>query len=249
MAAQDFNDLIANIEEIGFVQPVVVVPMEEDEEGHKYRITDGENRFEAMRISDEPEIPCVIATGLVGSEYAQQVQTVKLNKIKGTMDKGKLASLVTKMMEHKSFDEVADDLLYHDPTELESLITLIHDSLPSQEMKEEFDLVKDEIKTVDDLSLVLNRLFTQYGDTLPYNFMIFDFGGKEHIWVRMDPREYQKARANVRECLVHGVTFDSIVSRVFSLMDVGKFVEQHRDFLQEASPDDASIGEVLEDGD
>uniref|UniRef100_A0A6M3M8U5 ParB-like N-terminal domain-containing protein n=1 Tax=viral metagenome TaxID=1070528 RepID=A0A6M3M8U5_9ZZZZ len=249
MAAQDFNDLIANMEEVGFVQPVVVVPIEEDEEGHKYRITDGENRFEAMRISDEPEIPCVIAAGLVNNEYAQQVQTVKLNKIKGTMDKGKLAALVTQMMEHKSFDEVADDLLYHDPTELEDLINSVRTSLPSEEMKEEFDQIKDDIRTADDLGSVLNRLFTQYGDTLPYNFMLFDFGGKEHIWVRMEKREYQKIKANARECLTYGITFDSIVSRVFSLMNVEKFVEKHRDFLQEASPDDASIGEVFEDGD
>lgn len=43
---------------------------------------------------------------------------------------------------------------------------------------------KEEIKTIGDLSLVLNRLFAEYGTTLEENFMFFSFGGREHLMVR-----------------------------------------------------------------
>lgn len=50
---------------------------------------------------------------------------------------------------------------------MKALIDDTRESLPP-EMRKEFDKAKEEIKTVDDLSLVLNRLFTKYGSTLPY---------------------------------------------------------------------------------
>jgi len=58
-------------------------------------------------------------------------------------------------------------------------------SLPD-ELAKKLDKVKDQIKTIDDLSIVLNRLYNEYGDTLEYGFMIIGYGGKDSLWVRAD---------------------------------------------------------------
>jgi hypothetical protein len=47
------------------------------------------------------------------------------------------------------------------------------------------DRSKDALKVLDDLSLVLNTLFTKYGHTLPYGFMTFMWGGQIHTMVEM----------------------------------------------------------------
>lgn len=135
-------------------------------------------------------------------------------------------------------------MAFTDPTELSMMIDSTRDSLPP-DMRDAFDKAKGEIKTVDDLSLVLNRLFTQFGDTLPFNFMILDFGGKEHIWLRMEPGEHRMVKERARECMAHGVTFDSVVTRLLSIAPIDRFVQAHRDFLKEPVTESASRGSVF----
>lgn len=155
---EEFNDLVENMDRIGFVLPLLLVPNEKGA-AHKYRIVDGEQRFEAAKIHDFEEAPAVVLPKLKGKEYEQMVQTIRMNKIRGHTDKGKFLDLVQNMLAEKTFDEVAEDLLFHDPTELQDMVASARESLPNQEMKDAFDRAKGEIKTVDDLSLVLNRLF------------------------------------------------------------------------------------------
>ncbi len=247
MNADLFNELTSNIETAGFVQDVVVAPLPPEEAeltGFLYRIVDGEHRFDALTLlmDSEDSIPCKIV-GLTEDE--QKFQTVKLNRLRGKFDQKRFTALVRELMERYSFEEVAERMAFTDPTELEAMMSHARESLPD-EMKEDFDRAKGDIKTVDDLSMVLNRLFTKYGDTLPYHFMILDFGGKEHLWVRMEPREYRAAQAHARECMAHGLTFDSVIARLMTVLPLEAFIRQHHDFLQEVEVEDASHGVVRE---
>jgi len=251
MTADEFNMLSENLDDVDFLQPLLVVPTAIVEGRQRYRIIDGEQRFEAQRLRDVLELPCVIADPERVPESKQKFQTVRMNKIKGSLNTKKFNALVEDLVksgEYK-FDELAHEFGFVDEDEFDLLIASARDSLPDNpDMRKEFDAAKEDIKTVDDLSLLLNRLFTKYGDSLPYNFMILDFGGKEHIWVRMPSKEFGKAKAHAREAMENGITFDSIMSRVLTLMDVGKFVEKHRDFLEEAKKEETTI-EDLTDGD
>jgi hypothetical protein len=254
MAADLFNEVNKNIEELGFVQDVIVAPLTKEQQGdsgYEYRIVDGEHRFDAlgllgMEIEIDGEMVEVVPCKVVDiPEDDQKFQTIKLNRLKGKMDLKKFNNLVRDLMQRHTFEEVAEKMAFTDPTELEGMITQTRDSLPP-EMREEFDKAKGEIKTVDDLSLVLNRLFTQFGNTLPCNFMILDFGGKQHLWVRMEPRDYKMVVGKARECMAHGVTFDSVLSRVMVVLPVDKFICGHRDFLKAPEPESASKGNVFE---
>lgn len=232
MENEEFDFLVENFEEVGFVQPVLIAPLTDDPDGFEYSIIDGEHRFLAMEFLEEPELPCIIRDLDVD---AQMFQTVRMNKIKGTMNQKKIMGMVEHLMETRSIEEVAAGLAYSDVSELEGMIASARESLPDNDMKKEFDRAKEAIRTVDDLTNVLNRLFTKYGDTLPAHFMVLDFGGKEHIWVKMSGRnDYKRVLEFGRACLAGGVTMDSTLLQFIAKLDVPGFIERFRDILDEA---------------
>jgi hypothetical protein len=233
MTAEEFNLLSENIDEVDFLDPLLVVPHD-----GKFRVIDGEHRYEAMILTDAEEIMCVIADPERIPEARQKFQTVRMNKIRGSLNQKKFAKLVSDIMNEGeySFEELAHEFGFADEDEFTHMVEAARETLPTSEMKSEFDKAKKDIKTIDDLSDLLNRLFTKYGDTLPANFMVLDFGGKSHLWVRMRPGSYKNIRALARECLAAGYTFDSIIERVMMVLPLTKFIEKHSDFLKEVGP-------------
>jgi len=244
MSPEEFDLLAENIDDVGFLDPILVVPLPNG----KFRIIDGEHRFEQQRLSDAALVKCVVADPEILDETKQKFQTVRFNKIRGKLNYKKFNELVEDLMQsgEYTYDELAHELGFADEDEFEAMLDSARESLPSEEMKEEFDKAREEIKTVDDLSLVLNRLFTKYGDTLPANFMILDFGGKEHIWVRMPPREYKKIKDKVRECMAYGYKFDSVLSHMLTILPVGKFIEKYSDLLEEVDVSQGTMTDVVE---
>jgi len=250
MTADEFNMLSENIEDVDFLQPVLVVPLEIRDDRQIFRIVDGEQRYENERLRDSKTIPCIIADPDRVPEAKQMFQTVRMNKIKGHLNTRKFNDLVNRLVktgEYK-FSELAHEFGFVNEDEFQLLVESARESLPEDpDMRKEFDAAKEDIKTVDDLSLLLNRLFTKYGSTLPYNYMLLDFGGKNHIWVRMSPRDFNIAKKLARDAMGLGYTFDSILSRVLSLMDIEKFVAKHKDFLELAEKTEETNIEDLAD--
>jgi hypothetical protein len=253
MTAAAFNLLSENVDDVGFLDPPLIVPIigqKTDDGRQMFRIVDGEHRVEQQRLSDAKLIRCVIADPEKFDEITQKKQTMRMNSIRGKVNPKKLAKLVTDLIEGGvPYADMAHELGFADPDEFQSILSAARDSLPTDDMKKEFDKVKDEIKTVDDLSLVLNRLFTKFGDTLPHNFMVLDFGGREHIWVRMKRGEHKKIIDKARECVAGGVTFDSVLSQILLTMDLPRFIDKFKDKLEAPTAVDRSdIDESFEDG-
>lgn len=245
MPAELFNELVDNIEgPMGFVQAVIVapIPKKDQADGYEFKIIDGEHRYDGLCLLDVKEIPCIIRDM---SEDDMKFQTVKMNRLRGKFDHKKFSNLIQDLMKSYTLEEVAEKMAFTDPTELEGMVDNARGSLPTEDMKQEFDKAKGEIKTVDDLSEVLNRLFTQYGDTLPANFMIMDFGGREHIWVRMEHRDYRNIVSQARECMAQGVTFDSVITRLIIECPMDRFITARRDFLEEVREEDVSRAKVV----
>lgn len=165
-----------------------------------------------------------------------------MNEIRGKMNGTKLAALAKGIKDETgmSYEDIAFQMGFTDYDAFESLISAARETLPD-EAKGEFDKAKSQIKTVDDLNLLLNRLFAKYGDTLPYNFMVLDFGGKKHLWVRMKADEYKRVTNKAREVMTRGYTFDSLLARLVLTCDLDKFIETHADFLETAVADENEI--------
>ena len=53
--AEVFNEIVKNMEELGFVQPIVVSSLDDGSE-YQFQIIDGEHRYEAIMLFDEEEV-------------------------------------------------------------------------------------------------------------------------------------------------------------------------------------------------
>lgn len=238
MTPDEFDMLSENVDDVGFLTYPVVVPLTA---AGVFRIIDGYHRVEQQRLSGVETIRCILADPERMDEVEQMRQTVRLNKIKGQMSPRKFQEFVDRFM--SASDTPEEDLPhvlgFTDIDEFQEMLDQARETLPNEEMKEEFDKAKNEIKSIDDLSSVLNRLFNQYGSTLPYNFMVLDFGGKNHLWVRMDKKTYETAREKAMQIKEAGYTFDSVITRILRMLDVDAFIERHSAHLEEADLEEA----------
>lgn len=243
-----FNRLVEDMKNVhlGYLQPVLLVPHPERE--GKFMIVDGEHRFEAARLSDYEKIPAVVVEDgeLAKNVDLQKFQTIRMNRLRGRLNTRKLKEMVLDLSKRHTIDEIAESFAMDDSEALRSLTADARRSLPTEEMKREFDQAQKEIKTVDDLSLVLNRLFTRFGSTLPYHYMILDFGGKDHIWVRIPDRgAYDMVKERARLCQSVGVTVSSALMRLVEEGLTEEWLQAHVDVLegveQEADEDDGAF--------
>lgn len=187
MPAFAFEQLVEDVATLGFVQPILVV---ETGDG-RYRVVDGQHRLEAAKLCDYTHVPAIVIsdTEMAGDEDWQKFQTVRMNKLRGKLNKQKFKRLVEDLLTRHPADEVMDRLAIEDPSYINDIVEKTRGSLPSKEMQQEFDKHRDEVKTIDDLNALLHKLYLEYGDTLDHGYMVFDLDGKDYIWVRIDNKE------------------------------------------------------------
>jgi hypothetical protein len=104
----------------------------------------------------------------------------------------------------------------HNPDELRAAMALtseqafrglyrdVRKNLPL-EVRKRLDAAKTEIADIDDLARVLKRIFAESGKTLAeHSFLVFEFGGKTHLMVRMSARVKANMDRIVEECFRDG---------------------------------------------
>jgi len=174
-----FNNLVDSIKREGFVQAIGVVPTGNEEK--PYRVIDGNHRYKACKVLGWKKIPANIL-----KEYGEDVQkllTVRLNVMRGKINGAKLHKLAGDFAKHYGQEELAKLLGYNDPKPIEAIYKAMTKNLP-EELRTKLAESKKEVKTIDDLSRVLNDLFQNYGATVPHNFMYFTWGGKRHVMIQ-----------------------------------------------------------------
>lgn len=183
MSPEEFNRLVKSIQTEGFDENLLVVPMD----GGFYKIVSGEHRWRAAKVLNIRKVPCVVKTY---DDDKRKFELVKRNVLKGKLDAKKFIDLYNQLS-GKYPKEIIKEMMALEAKELDKLIGTVKESLPP-ELQKKLEEARDEIKTIDDLSLVLNKMFSEYGSTLDYNFMILDFGGKKHLWVRLNEGNWSK---------------------------------------------------------
>lgn len=208
MTAKGFNLLVDNIARMGITDPILVV-----KRGDKYRIVGGHHRAEAAEFLGYTQVPCTIITDPNFDEDQENFQLMRHNMIKGKLDREGFVKLYEMVQERYTDEVLAEAFGFEDQTELKAMVKETAKSLPP-EMRAKFKEAAKEVKTIKDLSGLLNRLFNSYGDTLPYGFMFMDFGGKDSVWVRM----MQKDLNNVNDVFTilreEGKTLDGLLRAV-----------------------------------
>jgi len=214
----EFNMLYDNIERMGVTDPILV--RTHPTEKGKYRIVGGYHRWEVAKLHGMETVPVTIIDDPEFDEDMEKFQLVRHNIIHGSMSPQRFMKLFDSLSKKYSDDVASEMFGFTDEEEFRKLVQLTAKGLPN-EMQAQFKEAASEIKTIDDLAQVLNRLFTAHGDTVPYNYMIFDYGKQEHIWLRMKPAQKKDFEDIAKLCKVHSVTMDSVLTMLLQLTAQG----------------------------
>lgn len=191
-----FNKLVNKIRKNGFSGTVKVAPHPRKQ--GKFVIVAGNHAVDAARVVGLKKLPCNVFYDW--DEDQQKAENVSDNMVRGKFNLEKLAKLYEEMS--KKFGvELAQDMMGFDTDEnmLKSVIKQVQRGLP-QDLAKEIEKAKDEIETVDQLAAILNEMFAKYGSDLDYGFMIFEFGGKSHYWIKMNDKLRKKMKQLAQEC-------------------------------------------------
>lgn len=232
MTDESFEMLEKNITKVGFLDPILVVPVGKEGKTIKWMVIDGEHRYEAQK-GNVATIPAIVCDPELFDEVTSKIETVRMNKIKGGFNISKFNSLVNDLVKNHEipFDSIAEELGFVDEDEFQQLIDESRKMLPKQAIKE-FDRSVRKIESIDQLHKLVERLWMKFGDTLGANFMILDYGGKRNIWVQIKKSSYVKTFVEkFREALAEGYTVDSLLFCLLNSVDIQQFVIDNRDTL------------------
>lgn len=213
-----FNALADSIQDVGFVENIQVVPIgvmsaefQSENPDRKYVIIGGEHRTTVVRLLDEEtELPCVV---LEENDVDKlKAQTVSMQVIKGDLNPAKMTQLFKEMSAKYGDDRVKEWMHFGAREELfKKVVKTTKQKLP-KEMQDKFEQYEEEVKTIDDLALVLNKMFTEYGDTVEYSFMAFTWGGKMHYLIRMD-KTLKNAMSGVHTyCVENAIDINDVLT-------------------------------------
>jgi hypothetical protein len=210
MDEKEFNLLVQNYQKLPGAVPITVV---ERNDG-TYMIIGGEHRWKAARLTGEKMIGAVVYKEGEIDEDLAKFQTMRLNMIHGKIDPKRFVDMYMGLSGKYSEEVLKESMGFINQAEWDRLLSKVKQGLPTKDLKERFDQVKEQIKTMEDLSTILNRLFAEHGSSLPYNFMVFDFGGKENLWFRMDKPLFSTMKMVANECVLNKVTLDAVLNEV-----------------------------------
>lgn len=222
MDQDDFNRLVREIEDVGFIDPVQVVPVEEG----RYRIIGGEHRVAAAVELRLPTIPAIVLDGpRWQDEDLQKLVTVRLNMLKGKMNPEKMAVLYRQMAEKYGEDALQNLFAFTDQQAWDKLVSGIKQGLSKaalpKEKQREFAEKAKEAKTLKDLERILNELWSSYGDTVQLSFMIFTYGKREHFYVAMDRKTREAVKRVAAHCKGHAKDINTVLGpAIQALADV-----------------------------
>lgn len=193
-----FNRLVQEIKDVGFLEPIHVVPYVHEETGAtRYLILGGEHRWRAATVAGMENVPALL---LKHKRFAdvdfQKAMTVRLNALRGKLNKEKMVKLFHDFADRYSEEEVRELFAFTDKDAWNKLLGDTRKGLKksgmSAELLAEFDKNALTARSVEDLSSIIKHLYEMYSDTVPFGFMVFTYGKKEHIYIVMTSK-LQKA--------------------------------------------------------
>jgi len=213
MKDRKFDALVRAIEEIGYDQPIKVWW---NKEKKKYEIVKGNHRYWGLKVlglKDEDEVDCVLGQYKNRDEMLRDM--VRDNIVRGSLDPVKFTELYDKISEKYGKELTREMFSFIEEAEMRRLYKEVKKGLP-EELKRKLEEVKEEIKTIDDLSIVLNRLFAEYGDTLKYNFMVFRYSKWEEImYIRCEKDVFQGAKRLAEIAQKKNIDMNDLLRQLF----------------------------------
>ena len=221
-----FNQLLKDAKSAGVkVTSEDVVPEFVDmlkDAGIRFTILGGHHRKDALVYLQQTQVFVTIISDPEFDDDAAEAQLVRNNVISGKMDPAKFSKLVQSQMA-KGLDEQTIQAMYGfaEEAEFKKLVDYMAKQLPEAAQKK-FKEAAAEIKTVDGLSKLLNKMFTMYGDTLPYGYMIVDYGGQKSIWLRVTKKTFDSVSLIGEACVEQNKILDDVLGYILERVAAGE---------------------------
>ena len=201
MEQAEFMLLKEQIVEVGFIDPPTVAEVEDAKGKSFYRIIGGHNRVAAAKELGLKKIPVDVLQGEKWKdEDLQKLQTVRLNVLHGKTNPEKMVALYNEMAT-KYGASVTKMLGYTTDHGLKKKIKAVQGDLAKTlppDLQEQFKEQAKEAKTITDLEKIIKRLMEESGDSAKHGFVVFSWGGKEHIYVSMSDKTREAMKRIVR---------------------------------------------------
>jgi hypothetical protein len=245
MKAREFDLLCDNMNETGWTDPVLARPLDynqmkalqdqaEGDEGFLVelmrdanalvRIVGGHHRYDAATFLGFTDGPVTIIMDSEFDEEKENFQLVRMNTIHGKLDPQAFFDMYNGLAEKYTDAVLQEAFGFAEEAEFKKLIAQTAKLLPDKASQEKFkkEVAVQEIKTVDGLAKLLNSMFSRYGDTLPYGFMIFDYGGQRSMWLRITEKTMKALDVIGDICIDKNRTVDDFVGSVLQLIANGE---------------------------
>jgi hypothetical protein len=242
MKPREFDLLCDNLNRTGWTDPALAVPYDLDalaeirsihgkdieaitkamvEQDIKVRLVGGHHRFDAASFLDFDVGPVNIIMDPNFTEEEEQFQIVRMNVIHGKLDPQAFFEMY-KGLEEKYSDEILQDAFgFAEEAEFKKLINQMSKTLPDKATQDKFKEAAQEIKTIDGLAKLLNTMFTRYGDTVPFGYMVVDYGGQESMWLRVSGKTWKALGVLGDICIERHRTVDDILGTIVQLIAKG----------------------------
>ena len=170
-------------------------------------------------------MPCTIILDSNFDVDKERFQLVRMNAIRGKLDPQAFYDLYSKLSSAYADEVLQDAFGFAEEAEFKKLIEQTAKSLPDKHLQEKFKEAAAEIKTIDGLSKLLNEMFTKYGDTLPFGYMIVDHGGQKSIWLRVNGKTMNALGIIGTMCIDRDRTVDDVVGSLMQMIAKGDLQE------------------------
>jgi len=245
MADREFDLLVRNMDDHGWTDPALIAPIDPvwfaaevqkinqkklnfpdlwslmRAQKQQFRIVGGHHRVKAARYLHFTEGPMTINMDPAFDREQQDIQLIRHNVIHGSLNPIKFIELYKKYVAKYSAEIMAETFGFADQAVLDNLIKQASKDVPAH-LKQKFREAAAEIKSVDDLEKLLQRLFLTFGDTLKYGYMFLDHMGKDSVWLRVDRKTWAAILTIGEMCHHKNRTMDDVVGRVLQLIASGK---------------------------
>lgn len=255
MSTREFDLLVDNMQRTGLTDAILVTPV--DREGFnklqksksklsmpelilkseaQFRIVGGHHRYDGASYLQMPEVPVTIITDPDFDADAENFQMVRMNMIRGRMDPTAFFDLYQSMQERYSDEIMQTAFGFAEEAEFKRLIAQTAKSIEDPTMKKKFQEAAAEVKTVDGLAKLLNTIFTKYGDTMPFGYMIFDHAGQRSVWLRIKG-DTMKALDLIGEmCVEQQRSVDDILGYLIREATKGRTADILKEAIEKSKP-------------
>jgi uncharacterized ParB-like nuclease family protein len=209
------QELIDSIQAHGFDEPIIVVPRTDGEPG--YFVVSGNHRQRAGRAAGMEEFPAVVRDDW--NEVEARIQLVRRNYVRGDIDRALFTEEINRLTsEHQlGLDIIMERMGFEDAEAFSEFY--------KEEKKRERSIGQavaaqsniSQVKMLDDLGTILSVLFEKYGNTVPQSFIMFPYGGRNHVFVQITPALKKTLEAVTTKCVAEGIDINTVLGGLLQI--------------------------------